>query len=224
MPCLGAWWKQSLNKRLSTSRSFVLRLLFRCSPFAVFRRIAAIIVNSFNRMNRTRTATHIFNECGEAVTPSIAYRYSPVTIVFVTLIAGILASSNHRTPDHVFIGRLAIACIAVSNCSPAKLLQFTQEAAATPNLTALKVLALYNVGTATIALAIPHRAPSRANGLGGSDQSAESLTGQVSKRGLPGAVYISGTHQPIVVHRTQLAPNRAASKAVSNRAMSSLHS
>ena len=72
-------------------------LILPRTPSAIFGRIVSIIVRSVNRES-LRTLAHVFDESGETVAPSLAYRDASSAVIFERLIFGIKAALFHVDP------------------------------------------------------------------------------------------------------------------------------
>lgn len=79
----------------------IVHLFYAGSPFAIFRRIRAIIVDSFNAVARSRPEPHIRHKVIERL-PSITNPYASATVVFEGFIRRLLASFSHPLPSDVF--------------------------------------------------------------------------------------------------------------------------
>ena len=75
-------------------------LLLSAGPFAVFRRVVAIVVYSFKRIS-FRALTHISLKRGIATGPARTNLNAPAPIVFKLLDAGVIAAALHSLPDRI---------------------------------------------------------------------------------------------------------------------------
>lgn len=72
--------------------SSVGHLLPMRSPSAVARLIVSVIVNSVERVIRSRLLTHVFKECCEGILPAIAHGDAATSVMFVGLLRWVKAS------------------------------------------------------------------------------------------------------------------------------------
>jgi len=82
----------------------VILLLFHCSPSTIFFAIIFVAFNSFKGMFKSWFHSHIFQKISKGVAPSITYGYSFCSIVFKTIIFGIITSIYHSSPCRIFRG------------------------------------------------------------------------------------------------------------------------
>lgn len=88
-------------------------------PFAVFGRVVAIVVDSFNRMFGRRSRPHVGVKSLERLIPSVANLDSSAAVAFPILTVAVAAPGTHPTPcvpfrrDHVFSSH-AVRCAALS--------------------------------------------------------------------------------------------------------------
>jgi hypothetical protein len=79
----------------------IISLLFSGSPFAIFGRVRAIIVDAFECCSGKRRWTHVRTEVFKAMTPSSANNNTPAPVVFPSGVVRIVASSLQQCPDMV---------------------------------------------------------------------------------------------------------------------------
>lgn len=79
-------------------KTTITLLFFASRPFAVFRRIRAVIVDSINGKIIFVGITHIFEKCLKRISPSLANINTSTTIIFVTGFSRIMASLLHIVP------------------------------------------------------------------------------------------------------------------------------
>jgi len=78
--------------------AFIVRLHRRHSPFAIIRRVVAIIVTTFNRMFTGRTVAHISQEILKRIEPLFANLYSTASVIGKLSRFGIVATSLDVLP------------------------------------------------------------------------------------------------------------------------------
>jgi len=105
----GLIFAKRLNK---SSISSVFCLLCSRYPFAVFRKITQIVVNSFNRMT-IRFSSHISKKI-IVIKPSVANSYSSTAIIFVCLARRQIASFFNSFP--YLICRSSFATTSMAMC------------------------------------------------------------------------------------------------------------
>lgn len=98
----------------ASPRSAIAHLLLSGGPFAVVRRIRAIVVDPFDSMACCRSLPHIGIEGCEVIAPTIAYRDASAAVVVPVLLSWICASRNHSLPYQVFRRWIAITAKPVA--------------------------------------------------------------------------------------------------------------
>lgn len=83
------------------SHSFIISLVSRCRPTAIFRRIVSININSIYRVSTRWLFTHIFKKIRKRMLPTLAHLYSTATIMFPTWNAAIGGSTFYCRPSPV---------------------------------------------------------------------------------------------------------------------------
>lgn len=139
----------------------VVHLFAPRRPSAIVRRIAAIIVDSFNAV-AWRAWTHVFEERGEIRSPFRTHGDSSTTVAFPVANGRIFAALDRVLPRHVLFG----SCPAV--CAPT----VGSEASAPVGLSASKDVTVHDLGVAAVATAHPERSFSLAIRLGDHEESA----------------------------------------------------
>lgn len=91
-------WRQ-WHERL---RSLVPVLFTARRPFAIIRRVRAVVVDAIDRMFGTGAWTHVLSKVGEGMQPTIADSNASAAIVGVMWRARIQAAVFHRAPTAVF--------------------------------------------------------------------------------------------------------------------------
>ena len=75
----------------------ISHLLFAGSPLAILRRIRAVVVNAFNR-ETDWPFSHILNKGREAISPAVAYCYSPPAVILIRSVSRIQAALTNANP------------------------------------------------------------------------------------------------------------------------------
>ncbi len=127
----------------------VLRLLKSCRPAAIIRRIWTVILAALNR-HPGWTWSHVVNECLKAISPSVAYRYPTLAVVFVVFTPRVEAPLFHCSP-HVPEVRMS-----QSVCSRGNGEQYSFHATATYGVSALDRSDSDEAGCAAIAFELPN--------------------------------------------------------------------
>ncbi len=86
--------------RYLSSVSPIKRLLSPARPFAILRRIRAVVIDAFEGES-FRTISHILSKCWKAFKPSFADHYSATAIIRIGCISWIQASLLHLKPDFI---------------------------------------------------------------------------------------------------------------------------
>lgn len=98
-----------MDKFLGTSRASVISLFYSGSPFAVFRRVSAAVVNSLKCKRGVGFVPHIFVEvCELSPTPTVGY--PPAAVVMVRRVLRVATALYHTPPSRV----LHALCLGVS--------------------------------------------------------------------------------------------------------------
>lgn len=97
------------GKKSCTGRgTAITSLLFRCSPFTVFRTVIAVIIATLYRMVARRSRAHVTIE-NDKIFPAFANTYVSATIICKPLLVIILATLLYSLPNFIFRrARLAV--------------------------------------------------------------------------------------------------------------------
>lgn len=88
---------KSINDDIDAA-SFVISLNRPSRPYAIFRRIVFIVIDSFYRVFFGWSFSHIFQKIFKGFSPTFTYLYAATTIIFPTFIVSIFRSINHAAP------------------------------------------------------------------------------------------------------------------------------
>src|SRR5437773_1619564 len=80
----------------------VLHLLRLRGPAAVLWLVVPVVVDSVDGMGRRGARAHIYEECQEVMTPTIAHRDSAAAVVRIASRLRIRAAREHARPGPVF--------------------------------------------------------------------------------------------------------------------------
>lgn len=80
----------------------IIELFISCCPFAIFRSVISIIVNTFNSRFGEWLFSHVIEECFKGCIPSFTDLYSSATIIFEGQMIRVIASAFHTNPCPIF--------------------------------------------------------------------------------------------------------------------------
>jgi len=91
---------KSCGDRLST----IAPLLGPCGPLAIRWFVPSVVVDSFQRMTRRRSISHVFQEPLRRLAPARANRDSTTAVILPARMIWIGATLDHRSPSVIFDG------------------------------------------------------------------------------------------------------------------------